>query len=666
VTDRRCDVDWSLDGEQEGISGVTGQGDGSGSSSRGQLGRAGRIAGFVITAVGMVLVAVSPNPPVTLQHWIQVVGGALLAAFPTAFALHEARWPDWLPGPPDPPDWRRILRAVGVGLVLAAVVAFGVPPAWDAARGAWLRQYGCPPTTQLRMVASPETVTTANELAAAYERWTAGQDHECPTVDVYVYSGTTQEIRERMQTVDGWGDESGALRDLGPRPDVWLAATSHELAGLPPQIVETSPVALSPVVLAVPTALAEREAAGREPWAEVFRRLAEQDAGVIRADPGSTELGLLATALLYGGTGQNGSPSPQQLAPAEVEQRIAESLDEGGFPLTDTLGLLCRHRTRGSQAAVIASEQQVVRFNLGASLGDSCLSGTDDPARLVALYPSDTRSLDHQFVRLSWSEPPQEQAAAAFGEWLRSDAGRDAIVATGLRPLGPHPVASALTTAGIAPAVPAPAEPIPAEQWDATTVAYDAAQRRGRVLFALDTSGSMAAAGPEGPRSTVAAGAISAALEDMGPRDQFGIWFFPDAAGTAAVEAVPLGPRDPARLTAAQQALFGARPAGNTPLFRTMIDAAAALDPDDPTHVDAVVVVTDGEDTSSGIGVDAVRAALAESGVRVIVIAIGEIRCSGSGLTVITTATGGECYDATLADLETTVDVATAGLWGGR
>jgi hypothetical protein len=401
-------------------------------------------------------------------------------------------------------------------------------------------------------------------------------------------------------------------------------------------------------------------------WAELFARLTDGGVGVVRADPGSTELGLLATALLYTSNGGDGPASPPQLVPAEVERRIAESLDEGGFPPTDTLGLLCRHRLLGSRSAVIATEQQVVRFNLGDPLGGSCPSRTDEPGRLIALYPSDSRSLDHQFVAFSWSEPPQEQAAAGFGDWLRTDPGRGAIAAAGLRPVGPYPVGAALTTGGIDPGALPAAEPIPAEQWDATTAAYDAAQRRGRVLFALDTSGSMAADGPEGQRSAVATAAVSAALEGMGPRDQFGLWFFPDAAGTGPVEAMPLGPREDARLAAARQLLAGALPAGNTPLFRTMIDAAEALNPDDPAQVDAVVVLTDGEDTSSGLGPDAVSAALADSGVRLIVVTIGEIRCSDAGLAAVTTVTAGECVDADLASLDTTLRTAMAGLWGGR
>jgi Mg-chelatase subunit ChlD len=617
----------------------------------------------VIAVLGIVLVAITPNPPVTFQHWVQIVGGAALTASLVAYAgWYEFRR---LPLPAILRWLRRRRAAVGVAVALTAGLAVGVPPALDLVHGVSVRFLGCPPATQLRVVANPETLTTARQLGGAYERWTAAEDHGCPAVDVYVYAATSEELRQRVRTGDGWSDESGALRELGPRPDVWLAATSQELAGLGDAVAASTPVAVSPVVLAVPET-ADPGPDRRARWAELFARLSDQGGGVVRADPGTTELGLLATALLYGQNGQDGAASPQQLAPVEVERRIARALDEGGFPLTDTLGLLCRHRTLGSQAAVVASEQQVVRFNRGEPLGESCLSRAAEPERLVALYPSDSANLDHHVVRLSWSEPPQEQAATGFGEWLRSDPGRGAIVATGLRPVGPYPVGAALTTPGIDPGALAAAGPLPAERWNPTSGAYDAAQRRGRVIFALDTSGSMAAAGPEGPRSVVAADAVAAALQRMGPRDQFGLWFFPDAAGSGPVEAVPVGPSDPARLAAALQLLAGVQPGGNTPLLRTMVDAAATLEPDDPAQVDAVVVLTDGEDTSSGLAPDAVVAALEGSGVRVVVVTIGEIRCSDAGLVAITTATAGDCVDADLADLHSTLGTATAGLWGGR
>jgi Mg-chelatase subunit ChlD len=108
------------------------------------------------------------------------------------------------------------------------------------------------------------------------------------------------------------------------------------------------------------------------------------------------------------------------------------------------------------------------------------------------------------------------------------------------------------------------------------------------------------------------------------------------------------------------------RPIGDTPLFRTMIDAAAALGPHDPARVDAVVVLTDGEDTSSGVGPEAVDAAFAASGARLIVVTIGEVRCSDARLGALAAQTGGECLDADLPTLDRTLGAATAELWGGR
>jgi hypothetical protein len=199
-----------------------------------------RAVGFVIAVLGIVLVAITPNPPATAQHWIQIVGGAALSASIVAYAgwweIRDLSLPDFL-------GWlarRRV--SVGVGVVLTAVLAVGVPPGWELVRGGTFRLLGCPPPTQLRMVANPETVTTAHQLAGAYERWTAAENHDCPTVDVYVYAGTSDEIRERARTADGWSDESGALGEIGPRSDVWLAATSHELAGLDPAIAKPAPV----------------------------------------------------------------------------------------------------------------------------------------------------------------------------------------------------------------------------------------------------------------------------------------------------------------------------------------------------------------------------------------------------------------------------------------
>ena len=405
---------------------------------------------------------------------------------------------------------------MGVGVVLALVLALGVPPAWEFTRGVSLAVFGCSPPTQLRMVASPETLTTARSLAGDYERWTATENHDCPTVEIYVYGAPPDEIRERIQRGTEWLDGSDVLGRSGRSPT----------SGSPPRATNspTRPARRSPAPRPSPT----RRWCWLCPQPRPFSRSAGRARGRTRCR-GSPTGGWTSSERIRTQRRWACSPphsctacpvrttrSPQQLAPAEIEQRIAVSLDRGGFPLTDTSGLLCRHRLLGSAAAVIASEQQVVQVNLGDPLGPSCLSRTDNPEQLVALYPSDTRSLDKQFVRLSWSEPPQQQAAADFGAWLLTESGRTAVVRTGLRPIGPYARGPTLTTRIDTGAVPTMG-PVPPAEWEGTLSAHDAAQRRGRVLFVLDTSGSMATRGPEGTRSGVAAAAVSAALGRMGP-----------------------------------------------------------------------------------------------------------------------------------------------------
>jgi hypothetical protein len=250
-----------------------------------------KFIGFVVAVLGIVLVAVTPNPPISFQHWVQVIGGASITGFLTTFAgwyelvrpggrlFHGAATTvlGWIVE-----HWRLLV----VGVVLSTALALGVPPAWDFARGVAIDVRGCSPATQLRVVASPATVATARELAGAYERFTADENHGCPTADVYVYAAQTSEIREELGKQ--WSDGSGALRDLGPRPDVWLAGTSHETAGLGSAIASSTTVAFSPVVLAVPqgvTNLQPRQSAG---WNELFGRLTDQGVPVVRADPDSS------------------------------------------------------------------------------------------------------------------------------------------------------------------------------------------------------------------------------------------------------------------------------------------------------------------------------------------------------------------------------------------
>ncbi len=121
---------------------------GEGGSAPRSPGPGERAAGFVVAVLGIVLVAITPNPPETVQHWVQIVGGAALSASVVASAgwyeIRRLRLPAI-------PEWVKRRRVgVGVGVLLTAALAAGVPPGWDLVHGISVRYFGCAPATQLR------------------------------------------------------------------------------------------------------------------------------------------------------------------------------------------------------------------------------------------------------------------------------------------------------------------------------------------------------------------------------------------------------------------------------------------------------------------------------------------------------------------------------------
>ena len=55
------------------------------------------------------------------------------------------------------------------------------------------------------------------------------------------------------------------------------------------------------------------------------------------------------------------------------------------------------------------------------------------------------------------------------------------------------------------------------------------------------------------------------------------------------------------QVAAVSQSLTRVVPNGGTPLYRTMVDSAASVGPGDSATTSAAVIITDGEDTSSGL-----------------------------------------------------------------
>jgi hypothetical protein len=562
---------------------------------------------------------------------------------------------------------RYVTIRTGIGLLLVLSL-LATSPLWATplAARAQILVAGCEHSTELRILASQEQLEPARLLADRYQR--SARQYGCTRVHPYVFALSTK--RAGAVIAAGWPDR--ALHDDGPRPDVWLADSAHEVARVRDGLARVGSgtidadvaIAWSPIVLGVPASSADKLTGGSPggvsvpPWPTLFQVVKDNGGNIVRPDPASSPAGELATALLYGG--DNGDNAKA------IEAWVGRSLSEGGYPLGNSLDLLCKYRQSAPTAtAAIVSEQALARFNNGDPLGGAC--GPQPASRnrddlMQAYYPPHTRGLSHRFVSFSWSAPAQAAAAAGFGTWLASKDGASALVEVGLRP--PGFTAGGVLTArnGVRPDATFTLDPLPDDVLEHATAAQGNAQRH-RVLFVLDSSGSMsnAAGAGQDSRFTAAADGVISAIQLMGNGDEFGLWVFPGLGGSEYREIVRIGLLDRSAVGAK---LADIVPAGNTPLYRAIVRGVDAVGASDETHSNALVVLTDGQDTTSGLSVEEVARKVNDTRVHVMVVAIGETRCTTKELHAITTKTTANwrCLDADTSSINTKLAEVIAAL----
>lgn len=611
---------------------------------------------FVAVSLLSLVTVLAQGVPETFLQWFGAVVGALaggVAAQSTVVArlldrgfgvlrvLGTVRW--------ERVRWTlTMLARVALGLTVCLLLVLALPVAASWVR---LRLDGCPKPVELRVVTTAAQLPTARELTEAYAADRPGE-HGCRAVAFFVYAADPVATAEAVRL--GWAAEH--LLSAGPRPELWLPGSSDFTTGLAegPAEIEIQAVASTPIVLALPAEGAELGAGPRtRTWAQLLGSADRYGWSVARPDPAASITGRLATHALYA----SASAEPGGPSPSELERRLARGQDQGGYPLGDEAALLCRHAGGApGVTGLVVTEHQLLRYQRDRSLGDACVPGGRRPP-LRAVYPVDTLGLDYPAVRIGWADraPAHDEQARGFLSWLRAPEGRAALAAAGLR--------SGLGDAGL-PAVEFDSALPGRDQLALTLRTYEQARRPGRVLLALDTSGSMATpVSDTGPtRYEVALDGVAGALRLRGPADEFGMWAFPNVGGSRALTAITADRR---ALAQVETALRRIRPQGPTPLYRVVADGVPAVRAGaGDGAVQALVVLTDGEDAGSGLTraqvVDRVRG----QGVRVFVIAVGEASCGGA-VAEITEVTGGACRQASFDSLETAVAEVFSLLWKG-
>lgn len=555
--------------------------------------------------------------------------------------------------PPPPPWWRRRARVLAAG---AAVVALAVTAGLVLLPGE--TAVACAPPLELRLLTDPDLEPTVREAVDTYLTSPANlTDEGCRRGGVTVYSAKAADALRAFRDDSGpWQEPPGddgfdPQRDVGAQPDVWIpgSATDVERArkGSAPRSVAfgrpSDPLARSPLVLAVPRASATDEADTRgDSLATLMSRLREREpkAEVARPDPEFTDAALLATVSLY--RQRVGSPA-----------RTAErDLAQPGPPSPTGRDLMCAlPRDEGADRRTAALVPEYLM-----KTGVGCLSRTRE--RRVAEYPDDVPALAPVFVPVRWDHADhdsgnREGVVRELRAWLTGADGQKIFRRDGFRPPpgegrtmsgGRGPAEGTLADPGVV------AAPVGPSAMDEALQGYRSANGPGRVLFLLDSSGSMGDLW-EGPSG--APGLLKQSLSGLGGKDQYGVWSVASTGGARKGhgELLPFTGHKRAEAERTIDAEAEVRDAQADPYaaLRAGLDELGKRGSDDD-RPQLLVFLSDGEDSGRLAEKDRLEKVVesaGDKGVPVVMASLDERGCDREGPEArIARASGGRCLDS--------------------
>src|SRR5215207_5624329 len=370
---------------------------------------------------------------------------------------------------------------------------------------------------------------------------------------------------------------------------------------------------------------------------------------LVHTNPDFSTSGLSAVvAEYYAATGKKEGLTERDVSSSKARQ-IVKDIERSIVHYGDTTLFIADQMRRegpGYASAVAMEEVTLLDFNRNR--------GTQP--KLVALYPPEgTFYSDNPFIVLDapWVRPAQRQGAERFQQFLEDEITPELAAQSGFRPpsLDDQPVAPVSKENGADPAQPKRVLGLPEPRvLDAVRRAWREDRKPASVLLVVDTSGSMA----EESRLERAKGGLRSFFRNVGRQDSVGLTIFSD-------RITPLIPVGPYRTGAPKlrQTVQNLIADGGTAVYDATIEGFRTVRSGaSPDRINAVVVLTDGEDTDSGASADDVVNAVRAQGdsddqVRVFTIAYSAGAVGAAeALQKISEASGGQAYQGDTEDIE--------------
>ena len=554
---------------------------------------------------------------------------------------------------------------------------------------------GSGPCVQLNVAASSEKAALMNEIAADFVKQAQPVAGRCVAVAVQsVASGAAADELAR-----GWDETAD-----GPRPDVWTPASTAWLAILQqrltehdqPNIVPTDVphVVQTPLVIAMPRPMAQAIGWPDKPigWSDIldlandpngWGKFGHPEWGPFRlgkTNPDFSTSGLHATIGTYfAATGLSSDLTTALIAQPSVQtfvKGVEKSVVHYGDTTLTFLSNLQKADDTGEGlsyvSAVTVEEKSVWDYNQGNPTGDPTMLGQHAPPRtpLVAIYPKEgTLISDSPWVVLtaSWVDDAKRQLAANLLAFLQAAPQQQRFQSFAFRDYQGKPGSLINQSNGMLPSEPKAVLAAPApDVVNAIERSWSELRKRAEVLLVIDVSGSMGSPVGGSTKLELAKTAAAKALDQFAPDDNVGLWIF-SSGGLPGVStpylqlfpAEPLGPH----LADMKSKIAGLQVVSGTALYTTTRAAVATIRQSyDPTRINAVVLLTDGQneyqpdDDLPGL-LQQLKAEGTEKPVRVFTIGYGA-DADMDTLRKISEATRAAAYDA--ADPSTIEEVFTS------